>query len=631
MTTITVGSGKQYATIAAAVAASRDGDVIQVQAGTYTNDFAEIRTKITLQGVGGMVHLAATVPPPNGKAILVTNTDVTIDHFEFSGTKVKDGNGAGIRYQGGHLTITNSYFHDNQDGLLGGTYANGVIDIRNTEFAHNGAGDGYTHNLYVGKIAALNIADSYFHDAVVGHEIKSRAAATTITNSRIFDNGGSASYSIDLPNGGHAVLTGNTIQQGAASQNPNIVAFGEEGGLWADNRLQMTNNTVLNDLGSVSAHAVWNKTTTAASISGTRIWGLTDAQFASGPANVTGSTHLGREPALDQRHPWGTAPTGTDGGTGGGSTGGTGAGGGGGTGAGGGTPGGGDIAPPGSYGTEGAWTQASAVWDGHRTYGGADYHTLAAKAPWGSVPAAQVAPGSWDPNFATHLAYDNFTRVRIDLHAAGTTPLDLLVVGAKNGALIAGNGDDTITWVAGSNAAGNDNTMAIRTGGGHDTVHVTAAGASTLAGFDATGNGSLWNAAYDGRYSTADITLGSGTASVTGDAMVRLLVHAGDGAATVAAGGGADVIYAGKGGLEFTGGAGADTLVLQRGAGHAVFEDFTAGSDRLRFAGLTAADISTKAATEGGVAGLLVTYDAAGDSVFLAHAAALSARDMVFA
>ena len=75
MTTLTVGQGQEYSTIAAAVAASHDGDVIQVQAGTYTNDFAEIKTKITLEGVGGMVHMVATGPIPNDKGILVTDTD----------------------------------------------------------------------------------------------------------------------------------------------------------------------------------------------------------------------------------------------------------------------------------------------------------------------------------------------------------------------------------------------------------------------------------------------------------------------------------------------------------------------------------------------------------------------------
>src|SRR5690349_19677889 len=116
MSTLNVGAGQQYSTLASAVAASHDGDVIKVQAGTYTNDFAEIRTKITIEGVGGMAKFVATGNVPNGKGILVTDTDVTLDHIELTGAAVKDLNGAGIRYQGGNLTITNSYIHDNQNG-----------------------------------------------------------------------------------------------------------------------------------------------------------------------------------------------------------------------------------------------------------------------------------------------------------------------------------------------------------------------------------------------------------------------------------------------------------------------------------------------------------------------------------
>jgi hypothetical protein len=42
------------------------------------------RTKISIIGVGGLAHFVATQAPSNGKAILVTTTDVTIDHLEFS-------------------------------------------------------------------------------------------------------------------------------------------------------------------------------------------------------------------------------------------------------------------------------------------------------------------------------------------------------------------------------------------------------------------------------------------------------------------------------------------------------------------------------------------------------------------
>jgi hypothetical protein len=285
--------------------------VIQVQAGTYTNDFATINTKITIQGVGGMVNLVATVPPPNGKAILVTNTDLTLDNIIFSGAKVADGNGAGIRYQGGNLTINDCYFHDNQDGLLAASNPSGSITINNSEFAHNGTGDGFTHNLYVNKVGTLTINGSYFHDAVVGHEIKSRALNTIIENSRIFDGPtGTASYSIDLPNGGNATITNNIIEQGPKSQNPAIIHVGGASPIYAGSNVQISNNVIVNDLHVGSARAVLNKLSVPVTFANNEVYWLTSSQIASGPASVSGTTFLTTEPKLYTTHPWqvGTVP-----------------------------------------------------------------------------------------------------------------------------------------------------------------------------------------------------------------------------------------------------------------------------------------------------------------------------------
>ena len=304
MATLTVGTGQQYSTIASAVAASRDGDVLQVQAGTYTNDFAQINTKITLLGVGGMVKMVATGAIPNGKGILITNTDVAIDHFEFSGAQVTDQNGAGIRYQGGNLVVTNSYFHDNQNGILANPVANGTITIDNSEFDHNGVGgQGYTHNLYVGAIAKLTITDSYFHDAVIGHEIKSRALETVISNTRILNNSGSGSYNVDLPNGGKATLTGNVIEQGPNSDNPTLVSFGVEGSLHGGSSLTMTSNTIVNDM--TRGTVVVNEGGSPVSVTGSQFWAAGSTTFSTG-ANVTvsGTTTLSARPVLDTSHPF---------------------------------------------------------------------------------------------------------------------------------------------------------------------------------------------------------------------------------------------------------------------------------------------------------------------------------------
>ncbi|MBW6399718.1 M10 family metallopeptidase C-terminal domain-containing protein [Roseomonas sp. HJA6] len=254
-----------------------------------------------------MANIVATTQPSNGKGIFVTNTDVRIENMSFSGASVPDGNGAGIRYQGGNLTIVNSYFHDNQDGLLANASASGTITITGSEFAKNGTGDGYTHNIYVNEIQTLTITDSYFHDASVGHQIKSRAQNTIIRDNRIYDGaagGGTGSYSIDIPNGGKAEITGNIIQQSSASQNPAIVHYGGEGGPYAGSSLMISDNTVVNQLTSSSAKLLSNATSVTATVSGNDVYGLTSGQIASGPASVSATTYLNTAPTLDAAHPW---------------------------------------------------------------------------------------------------------------------------------------------------------------------------------------------------------------------------------------------------------------------------------------------------------------------------------------
>ena len=304
MAALTVGPGLQFQTVGAAVAASHDGDTIYVQAGTYVNDGAIINTKISIVGVGGMAHFVGDGMIGNGKAFFVTNTDVTFDHIEFSGAKVADHNGAGIRYQAGNLTITNCYFHDNEEGILGAASPGGTIKIDNSEFAHNGYGDGQSHNIYIGTIDSLTITDSYIHDAVVGHEIKSRAAVTTIENNRIVDGTGTASYSIDLPNGGIAIVKNNLIQQGPNSQNNAIISYGEEQDQpqWANSELQIDNNTVINE--RASPRFVVNDGTVTASITNNDLFGLTAAQIGTGPNAQSNNTFLTTKPSIDTSHPW---------------------------------------------------------------------------------------------------------------------------------------------------------------------------------------------------------------------------------------------------------------------------------------------------------------------------------------
>jgi len=63
----TVGPGKQFPTISAAVGAQTASNLyeIDVAAGTYQNDFSVITNPTDIEAKGGPVILQATVPPPN--------------------------------------------------------------------------------------------------------------------------------------------------------------------------------------------------------------------------------------------------------------------------------------------------------------------------------------------------------------------------------------------------------------------------------------------------------------------------------------------------------------------------------------------------------------------------------------
>jgi hypothetical protein len=294
MSIITVGSTGQFQTIHDAVAAASSGDTINVAAGTYNNDFLSIQKSLVLQAVDGQVVMTETTQPPNGKAMITEGAagiSVSINGFTVSGVSVPDGNGAAVRYEGGNLSLTNDLFMNNQEGLLGnGDDPNGTISVHHSEFSFNGDGSGFTHNFYAGAIASVSIDQSYFHDANVGHEIKSRAANTTVTNSRVFDNNATASYSIDTPNGGNVNISNDVIEQGPNSENQNIFAWGEEGASQGGSET-IANNTIVNDrtggVGVLSSAPV--------SFTGNQVWNLGNL----GNVNASGTVNLAARPSLD--------------------------------------------------------------------------------------------------------------------------------------------------------------------------------------------------------------------------------------------------------------------------------------------------------------------------------------------
>ncbi|HZG00220.1 MAG TPA: T9SS type A sorting domain-containing protein, partial [Chitinophagales bacterium] len=123
----------------------------------------------------------------------------------------------------------NCKFMGNQMGILAGDLSPSHILIENSEFANNGAGDGFSHNVYINHVDTLTFRYNYSHGAWVGHDLKSRAHVNFILYNRISDEQGEASRCIDLPNGGITYLVGNAIEQGPNSPNQDVIGYGLEG------------------------------------------------------------------------------------------------------------------------------------------------------------------------------------------------------------------------------------------------------------------------------------------------------------------------------------------------------------------------------------------------------------------
>lgn len=248
--TIRVGAHGDVRTIAQAASIARDGDIVEVDAGTYRHDVAVwLQSSLTIRAVGGRARLLADGANAEGKAIwVIRDGDFTIEGFDFVGARVPDGNGAGIRFERGRLTVRDSRFLDNQMGLLTGNDAHARLTIERCEFSGPTDGAHWYHNLYVGLIARLVVRDSWSHSARAGHLLKSRARENEIVGNRLVDGDGNASYELELPNGGIAQVRDNLIEQSARSSNPVIVSIGAEGYRWPVNELDMTGNTVVNRL-----------------------------------------------------------------------------------------------------------------------------------------------------------------------------------------------------------------------------------------------------------------------------------------------------------------------------------------------------------------------------------------------
>lgn len=248
--TLTVGPGGAPLSLAQALAEAADGDVIELLPGRYPAEPMLLTGKrLTLRGGGERPVLAARGALGASAIWTVRDADVTLENIEFSGARNPEAAGAGVRLDSGRLTLRRCAFFDNEVGVATGNDGKAELVIEDSEFGRTPPEvGGLYHQLYAGRIARVSITGSRFHRGFEGHLVKSRARVNRIAYNLIYDGAdGGASYEIDLPNGGDAVVIGNIIGQGRNTQNPVVISYGSEGRVWDRNRLLLAHNTLISD------------------------------------------------------------------------------------------------------------------------------------------------------------------------------------------------------------------------------------------------------------------------------------------------------------------------------------------------------------------------------------------------
>lgn len=267
--TLQVGAGQQFAQPSQAIAAAHDGDTVAIHPGQYFDCAVVKQSDLTIEGVGENVVL--TDKPCQGKALLVIDgTNVTVRNLTLQRVRVPDQNGAGIRAEGGNLTVENTRFLNNQNGILAANNPSATIRIVGSTFSGNGfCGHNCSHGIYINHVKLLDVERSRFYDTHQGHNFKSRALTTRVIGCDIADGpDGTSSYLIEIPNGGNVLVADNRLEKGPHSQNQaNVIMIGAEGVTQPTDELVFRNNVLTNNEGRPTTF-VHNITATPAQLVG---------------------------------------------------------------------------------------------------------------------------------------------------------------------------------------------------------------------------------------------------------------------------------------------------------------------------------------------------------------------------
>ena len=165
----------------------------------------------------------------------------------FAGLRVSDGNAAGIRLEKGNLSVSQSWFRDSDEGILGNNDPTGTASIDKSTFSHLGRCSpdiSCAHSIYINFYDRVTVTRSRFEAGTGGHYLKVRAGNVLVTDNLFDDTAGRATnYMIDLPAGATGRIANNMFIQGGHKENGTaLIAVAAESHTHSANGLTIENN-----------------------------------------------------------------------------------------------------------------------------------------------------------------------------------------------------------------------------------------------------------------------------------------------------------------------------------------------------------------------------------------------------
>jgi hypothetical protein len=243
----------------------RDYDIFKVHPAVYSDTETDeiymgpvyggvAASHITIQGIVANNRRPVLLLTSGPGDQTLNQSVVYVDHsvgFTMENINIAAGPGGSVAYNAGAVfdaggtdfTMRNMSIHGfgvtpqnplGGNGLLTGGPggASGFIKLERVELNANGGPgtSGNRHNAYISEGVTAIFDHVWSHAASYGHEIKSRAEATTVTNSYLEGVTGTPDYQgeaylMDYSNGGQLTFVGNILRKGYSGPNSNGVSL----------------------------------------------------------------------------------------------------------------------------------------------------------------------------------------------------------------------------------------------------------------------------------------------------------------------------------------------------------------------------------------------------------------------